>query len=75
MYFSLAKMFITKYHKDIDSKFVREAAPPEERWKMFLPIPGGGFEGGGYHEGQDINPPETAHSRAIYCDETDSGPL
>ena len=53
----------------------REAAPPGERWNVVLPIPGGGSEGGGCREGQDVDPPETEHGRAIYCDETNSGPL
>ena len=53
----------------------REAAPPGEGWIMVLPIPGRGFEGGGCREGQDINPPETEHDHAIYCNNTNSGPL
>ena len=43
--------------------------------KMILTIPGGGSEGGGYREGQDVDPPETEHGHAIYCDETNSRPL
>ena len=53
----------------------RKAAPPGEGWKMVLPIPGRGLEGGGCLEGQDVNPPEAEHGRAIYWDETDYGPL
>ena len=53
----------------------REAAPPGEGWKMVLPIPGGGFEGGRCREGQDVNPPDIEHGRAIYCNDTNSGPL
>ena len=53
----------------------RKAAPPGEGWKMVLPISGGGFEGGGCREGQAVNPPETEHGRAIYCNEADSGDM
>ena len=40
-----------------------------------LPLPGGGSKGGGFREGQDIDPPETEYGRAIYCDKADSGDL
>ena len=43
--------------------------------KWFYPSLAGGFEGGGCREGQDVDPPETEHGHAIYCDETDSGTL
>ena len=42
---------------------------------MVLPLPGGGFKGGGGSEGQYISPPETEYGRTIYCDATDSGAL
>ena len=37
--------------------------------------PGGGYQGGGGRESQDISPPETEYGRAIHCDSTDSGAL
>ena len=40
-----------------------------------LPPPGGGSQGGGVREGQDISPPETEYGHAIHCDTTDSGAL
>ena len=42
---------------------------------MVLPLPGGGSKGGGGCEGQDIGPPETEYSRAVYFDAVDSGAL
>ena len=53
----------------------REAAPPGEGLKMFLPITSGGFEGGVCCEVQYVDPLETEHGCAIYYDKTDSGPL
>ena len=43
--------------------------------KWFYPSLAGGFEGGECREGRGVNPPETEHGRAIYCDEADSGAL
>ena len=40
---------------------------------MVLPIPGGNVEGSGCREGQDVDPTETEHGRAIYFNEADSG--
>ena len=42
---------------------------------MILPVPGGGDEGGGVRTDLDVNPSEAEHSRAIYCDTADSGPM
>ena len=43
------------------------------KW-VYLP-PGGGSQGGGGREGQDVGPPETEYGRAIHCNTTDSGAL
>ena len=49
--------------------------PPGRGRTIFRPSPGGGSKGGGGWEVQEIGPPETEYSRAIYCDEADSGAL
>ena len=43
------------------------------KW-LYLP-PGGGSQGGGGREVQEIGPPETEYGRAIHCNTTDSGAL
>ena len=53
----------------------RTNATPWEGQKVDLPPPGGGYQGGGDRESQDIGPPETEYGRAIHCDATDSGTL
>ena len=52
-----------------------ETASPLEGWAVFLPVPGGGNEGGGNCADSDIDPPEAEHVRAIYFDAADSGPV
>ena len=42
---------------------------------MVLPVPGGGDEGGRDRADLEIDPPESEHGRAIYCDTADSGPV
>ena len=42
---------------------------------MVLLVPGGGDEGGRDCADSDINPSEAEHSRAIYCDTDNSGPV
>ena len=42
--------------------------------RKFSP-PGGGSQGGGVREGQDIGPPETEYGRAIHCNTNNSGAL
>ena len=39
------------------------------------PLPGGGSQGGGGCESQDIGPPETEYGHAIHCKSTDSWDL
>ena len=51
------------------------AAAATDRWELGIPISGGGTEGRGVRGGKEVGHKETEHSRAIYCDATDSGPL
>ena len=53
----------------------RTNTTPWEGRKVGLPLPGGGYQGGGVRESQDIGPPEKEYGRAIHCDATDSGTL
>ena len=53
----------------------RKITSPGEEWAVVLPVPGGGDEGGGGRAYQDVDPSETEHGRAIYCDVADSGPM
>ena len=42
---------------------------------MGLPVPGGGDEEGGDRADLDVGPLEAEHSRAIYCNAANSGPV
>ena len=53
----------------------RTNATPWKGQKVDLPPPGGGYQGGGGREIQDIGPPEIEYGRAIHCDANDSGTL
>ena len=55
--------------------FDRTNATPWEGRKVGLPPPGGGYQGGGGREIQDIGPLETEYGPAIHCDLTDPGAL
>ena len=53
----------------------RKNVTPWEGRTVDLPPPGGGYQGCGGSESQDIGPPETEYGSAIHCNATDSGAL
>ena len=52
-----------------------ETAAAEERMELGLPASGGGTGGSGARGDTEVNNTEAEHSRTIYCDATDSGPM
>ena len=53
----------------------QESAAEEDGWGMGLPASVGGTGGSGDRGDKEVDNKEAEHSRAIYCDATDSGPM